>query len=160
MHTPKTKVESAAALPVIQVTWVDAYLNPEDSAALKQVRDIREFGELPVVQDVGYLVRWNAAEIVLAVSRCNADNDIRHSNTIPRSLVRGIDVLAGELPCPMTALIPSQKGRKTKARPTLEISRHGSSNTSASTSQNTVAYSTTKPRMDPSPPSSSGPLRA
>ena len=151
MRGRQHRVPSAAILPIIEVTWVDAFMEPNDSADLKQPKDIKEFGRLPEIQDVGYLIRWNRQEIVLAVSRCQADNDVRHSNSIPRSLIRDIKVLDGELPCPLTSIIPMRAHRIST------ISRPGSSPMSDPTTPSTKVNSSMTPRVRPSKPSSNGP---
>lgn len=143
MRSKSHKVASAMELPVIQVTWEDAAADFFDEADLGTPSEVADFGQTILITDVGYLIRWNSNEVVLAVSKCNAHNSVRHSNVIPRDLVREVTVLAGELPCPMTALLPVRRVRTT-------TSRSGSRSTSARISPSTTACSTTKPPEEPS----------
>lgn len=115
----------AETLAVIEITWLDAVLDNRHSAELDD--DVADFGGAVECQDVGYLVRWSPHEIVLAVSRCIKDNDVRHSNTIPKLLITDVKLLSGELPCPLTSLVPTKRRKK-------QVTSHpGSSNTPGST---------------------------
>lgn len=133
-------ITESKKMPVIEITWVDAMFDPEDSADLEDAEAAEQFGSLPVCQDYGLLMRWNKELIVLATSRCKSDNEVRHSCSIPRSLVRGIRVLDGELPCHLNQLIPATARRISTTSPP------GSSPTSEPTSPSTKARSSTRPR--------------
>lgn len=70
------------------VAWVDSILKTEDEVDLKD--DISHFGKLFEREDIGFLVRKDRKEVVLAVSRCHEDNTVAYSNTIPTNWVRKI----------------------------------------------------------------------
>ena len=73
------------------VTWIDSILEGNDEVDLKD--DTSHFGKLMEREDIGFLVRMDKKEVVLAVSRCHADNTVSYSNTIPRGWVKKITYL-------------------------------------------------------------------
>lgn len=78
---------------MIQVKWRDAKLDPSPSGDFTLDNGPNTFGKTPICEDLGYLVRWDAKELILAVSRCPEDNDYRHYNAIPTKMIVDIDVL-------------------------------------------------------------------
>lgn len=93
----------------MEVTWIDAYFNVVDEVDMADLdKKAATFGTTMQCQDIGYLVRKTAREVVLATSRCPADNTIRHSNTIPAGWVRSIVYLTPAAPEP-TVEAPSNE---------------------------------------------------
>lgn len=77
------------------VRWVDSVLESSHEIDLKD--DQSAFGKLLEREDIGFLVRSDRKEVVLAISRCHADNTVSYSNTIPRGWVKKVTYLT-EIP--------------------------------------------------------------
>jgi len=77
------------------VTWIDSVLESSHEVDLKD--DTSAFGKLMEREDIGFLVRSDRKEVVLAISRCHGDNTVSYSNTIPRGWVRKVTYLT-EIP--------------------------------------------------------------
>ena len=88
------RVRTWHALPLVELVWVDAALNSDHTGDLDDPSTRDKFGGLLECSDVGYLIRLNSKEAVLAVGICRADNTYRHSNTIPRGWVKRIVYLS------------------------------------------------------------------
>lgn len=82
-------------LPLVLVSWIDSVLESSHEVALED--DISGFGKLLEREDIGYLVRIDRKEVVLAISRCHGDNTVSYSNTIPRGWVKKITFLVEKL---------------------------------------------------------------
>ena len=80
-------------LPLVEVVWIDAVIDPEKSGDLTDPSTAARFGGLALCSDVGYLIAQDRREIKLAVSVCRDDNTYRHSNTIPRGWVKSVTYL-------------------------------------------------------------------
>lgn len=79
-------------LPIVEVVWIDAVADVEHEADLNDKAQVRDFGGLVVCKDVGYLVRRNRKEVVLAVGFVDK-TVVRHSNTIPSPWIISITYL-------------------------------------------------------------------
>lgn len=77
------------------MTWVDSILETTHEVDLKD--DQSGFGKLVEREDIGFLVRSDRKEVVLAISRCHSDNTVSYSNTIPRGWVKKV-VYLQEIP--------------------------------------------------------------
>lgn len=77
------------------VAWVDSVLETTHEVDLKD--ELGGFGKLLEREDIGYLVRSDRKEVVLAISRCHGDNTVSYSNTIPRGWVKRVTYLV-EIP--------------------------------------------------------------
>ena len=75
--------------PPVIVRWADAVIDVEAELTLGE-DDLTSFGKTVIMEDVGFLVRQDEHEIVLAVSRCPSDNELRYSISIPNSWVQEI----------------------------------------------------------------------
>jgi hypothetical protein len=84
-------VKSTRELPIVIVAWVDSVLESSHEVDLKD--DLSGFGKLLEREDIGFLVRSDRKEVVLAISRCHGDNTVSYSNTIPRGWVKKITYL-------------------------------------------------------------------
>ena len=73
------------------MAWVDSVLESTHEVDLKD--DTSGFGKLMEREDIGFLVRSDKKEVVLAISRCAADNTVSYSNTIPRGWVKKVTYL-------------------------------------------------------------------
>lgn len=73
------------------MTWVDASLKTDDEVDLKD--GTGRFGRLYEREDLGFLVRMDRKEVVLAISRCHDDNTVSYSNTMPRGWVKKVTFL-------------------------------------------------------------------
>lgn len=74
---------------------MDSILETTHEVDLKD--DTKAFGKLVEREDIGFLVRSDRKEVVLAISRCHGDNTVSYSNTIPRGWVKKVTYLA-EIP--------------------------------------------------------------
>ena len=90
-HFRKKPVKATQNLPQVVVAWVDSVLESGDEIDLKD--DQSHFGKLLEREDIGFLVRMDRKEVVLAISRCHGDNTVSYSNTIPRGWVKKITYL-------------------------------------------------------------------
>lgn len=76
---------------MVLVQWSDAHIDLDAQVAITD--DIKEFGKLYEREDIGFLVRVDRKELVLAVTRDVADNEVCYSNTIPRGWIKKITYL-------------------------------------------------------------------
>lgn len=76
---------------MVQVTWIDAKAENHDLGGFDDT--FKTFGGVVECQDIGYFVRADAKQVVLAQSRSIPDNDFRCSNAIPRSWIKQILIL-------------------------------------------------------------------
>jgi hypothetical protein len=76
---------------MVLVQWHDAVFDSDADAALTD--DLSEFGGLSEREDIGFLVRIDKKELVLAITRDEKDNRVCYSNTIPRGWVKKIRLL-------------------------------------------------------------------
>jgi len=79
-----------AELPIVEVTWIDACTDVSHEADLADKQAMKDFGGLVLCKDVGYLVRKNRHEVVLAVSQFVDEDSVRHSNSIPARWIKSI----------------------------------------------------------------------
>jgi hypothetical protein len=79
--TRQRQKQKVMDFPLVEIVWHDANIEPAHKAYLDDGAD--KFGELAELRDIGYLVRKNRRELVLAVSRCESENSVTTSNTIP-----------------------------------------------------------------------------
>lgn len=86
-------MKKASDLPLVEVTWIDAQFETDAEASLKD--GTAHFGSLVQCQSIGYLIRKNKREVVLASARAD-DDSIRFAFSIPTAWVRSITVLAPE----------------------------------------------------------------
>lgn len=89
----------------VEVRWVDAIIDPSNEGDFKTGKGPEDFGHIVEYLDIGYLVRYNPSELILAVSRCPKENDYRHSNAIPTKMI--VDV----------TLLEAQNGREQEKEP-------------------------------------------
>jgi len=123
-------------LPYVAIVWKDAYTNVSDEVDLA---DTAGFGRTMVCWDIGWLVRETKEYLVLAVGACPDDNTVRHSNTIPRSMILEVVPLG-------VFKWQSPISRRKKTRST-----RGSTTTSTQSTPSTGPISTTDPSTDLSP---------
>lgn len=71
---------------------MDSILQTTHEVDLKD--DTSGFGKLMEREDIGFLIRADKKEVVLAVSRCHEDNTVSYSNTIPRGWVKKVTYLS------------------------------------------------------------------
>jgi hypothetical protein len=84
------KVTKVVDFPLVEIIWVDAAIDIDASGDLNDSISVNEFGGRILCHDVGYIVRRNSGELVLAVSISPEDNTFRHANTIPFRWIREI----------------------------------------------------------------------
>ena len=77
-------------LPLVEVVWVDAAMNSDHTGDLDDPSTRAKFGKLLMCSDVGYLIRKDRKELVLAVGVCREDQTYRHSNTLPMGWVKEV----------------------------------------------------------------------
>lgn len=77
--------------PIYLVWWLDAKIDQQSAMTLGHKDQADKFGGLCLCADVGFIARENDKEIVLAVAATFDDEgtDLRHANTIPKSLIIG-----------------------------------------------------------------------
>lgn len=91
---------SVSELLLVEVTWQDAAISPSaGSSFTESPEDQAKFGGSLLCRDVGYLIRWDSRDIVLAVNCIDEQNEYRHSNTIPRRMVRKVEILSRSNQC-------------------------------------------------------------
>lgn len=90
------KTRTWQQLELVEVIWVDAALDSTHTGDLEDPASALKFGGRLECSDVGYLIRKDRKEVVLAVGICRADNTYRHSNTIPRGWIKKITSLSRE----------------------------------------------------------------
>lgn len=90
---------------MLLVEWNDASQNAAGSADFDTPGDVAGFGGLATCEDIGFLVRHDAREVVLSTSRCLEHNDTRGPNTIPRGWITKIAFLEAA-PCAPTTPAP------------------------------------------------------
>ena len=93
LNLPYKKAKSAATMLLVEVTWLDAIADPIPTGDFTHESGPDTFGGVVECKDVGYLVRHDAKEVILAVSRCLSHNDYRHPNSIPTKMVTDITIL-------------------------------------------------------------------
>ena len=74
----------------MEVVWIDAEINADHYGTLKDPSTAAKFGGRAECRDIGYLIRKNRQEVVLAVGLLTEDDGYRHSNTIPRGWIKTI----------------------------------------------------------------------
>ena len=88
------KVKRWQDLQIVEVVWEDAAADFSHEGSLDNPKDADKFGGFAPCRDVGYLIRKNRKEVVVAWGLMTEDNSYRHSNTIPRSWIKEIIVLS------------------------------------------------------------------
>jgi hypothetical protein len=78
----------------VEIVWLDASIDVTHEGSLTNPADADGFGGLVQCRDVGYLIRADREELVLAVGLVEADNSYRHANTIDRKRVLEIVYLS------------------------------------------------------------------
>jgi hypothetical protein len=96
-------------LELVEVVWEDAAADLTHEGTLKDSETAKTFGGMVVCRDIGYLIRKNRKEVVLACGLMCEDNAYRHSNTIPAGWVREI------VPLSRSTSKPRRGGRPTGA---------------------------------------------
>lgn len=84
--SPKTWQE----LPLVEVIWTDAAIDVDHEGQVHDADSIKKFGGLARCRDIGYLIRKNRTEVVLASGLIPDEGGFRHSNTFPRNWVSQI----------------------------------------------------------------------
>ena len=125
--------------PVV-VIWRDAHFNADDEVDLKSPH---AFGSTIICWDIGFLVRHDKYEVVLAMGCCVEDNTVRFSTTIPAGMVLDI------IPLGTFKWEPSQKNSRSRKGRTRSTT--GSTSTSTPISPSTSAPSTTTLPVPQSP---------
>lgn len=133
----------STGIPVEAIVWEDAYANLGDEADLE---DPTNFGKTVICMDVGFVIRETKRYVVLGIGVCHDDNTVRHSNTIPKSMI------ISRLPMGVAAWSPAISTRpKTSRTPKKTPSLPGSSNMSTASMPSTGQSSTTTAQTPPSP---------
>lgn len=74
---------------MVEVVWIDSYIDMTQETSFDA--SVADFGKLSECRDIGYLVHKNKrGKLVLAVSRCLADDTARFANAIPFRWVKEI----------------------------------------------------------------------
>ena len=143
-HTslPK-KLNFEDGIPVEVIIWLDATYDTTDDAYLD---DTSEFGKLHTCIDAGMVVRETKNYVVMAIGGAVDDNTVRHSNTIPKSLI------VARIPMGLAQwTLPNTPQKKLSPKSAAKTSSStGSTSTSTPTSPSTGPNSTTDARRRPS----------
>ncbi|MGQ0721012.1 MAG: hypothetical protein ACT4PE_05490 [Candidatus Eiseniibacteriota bacterium] len=99
-------------LELVEVVWEDAAADLTHEGTLKDSETAKTFGGMVVCRDIGYLIRKNRKEVVLACGLMCEDNAYRHSNTIPAGWVREIVPLTRATPKPPPAGSPTAASKR------------------------------------------------
>lgn len=123
------------------VVWRDAYTNLIDESELPTSST---FGKTVICYDVGFFIRETATDLVLGLGACVDDDTVRHSNTIPKSMI--LDIIDFGVITWEQSLTTTRKKRTKSSR--------GSSPTSDPTTPSTSPNSETphpQKQLKPSP---------
>jgi hypothetical protein len=77
----------------VEVRWSDATIDLSAEGDPAVAGSAADFGGQSIHRDLGYLIRKDKKDLVLAVSLCEDDHSYRHANTIPRGWVKQIIIL-------------------------------------------------------------------